>query len=61
LFHAGLQRIALRQALLRGVLADVLRNSHRTKMRTAHGTEVCSLGAFLGQRLVVELASGLGV
>src|SRR6185436_3383226 len=50
-----------RHALLGGVLADFLRDLHRAELRPAHRAEVGELGAVGRQRLVVELARGLGI
>ncbi len=60
-FHALLQGLLLGDALLGGVFADVFGDLHRAEVRTAHGTEVRGLCAFLWERLVVELARGDGV
>src|SRR5438128_2436478 len=53
LFHAAL--------LLERVLAHVLRQLHGAEVRSAHAAEVRALGGLVGQRLVVELARGLGI
>ncbi len=37
--------------MLGGVLANILGDFHRAEVRTAHGTKMCGLGAFLGKRL----------
>src|SRR6187549_3627919 len=37
--HPLRERVAFVQSLLRGVLADILRDLHRAEVRTAHGTE----------------------
>ena len=50
------ERLGLGDALLRGVLAHVLRDLHRAEVRAAHRAEVRQLRAVLRQRLVVELA-----
>src|SRR6478672_6456890 len=47
--------------MLGGVFTYVLGYFHRTKVRTAHGAEVRSLGTFLRQSLVVKLTCGLGI
>src|SRR5262245_40004544 len=51
----------LRDAVLRRVVAHVLRDLHRAEVRSAHGAEVRDLRALRRQRLVVELACGLGI
>src|SRR5438552_3642371 len=61
LFQADLERLLFRNFLLGSKFPDVFGNFHRTKVRTAHGTEVCGLGAFLRQGLIVELARGLWI
>src|SRR5437588_3540170 len=43
------------------VVAHVLRDLHRAEVRPAHRAEVRDLGAFLRQRLVVELPGGVRV
>src|SRR5438445_13258766 len=43
------------------VVAHVLRDLHRAEVRPAHRAEVCDLGAFLRQRLVVELPGGVRI
>src|SRR5262249_18285989 len=48
-------------AMLRGVLAHLLRDLHRAELRPAHRAEVRDLGALRWQRLVVKLARGLGI
>src|SRR5437773_1992818 len=48
-------------ALLRGVFPHFLRDLHRAELRAAHRAEVRDLRALGGQRLVVELARGLGI
>ena len=52
-FKSTFNRIFFRQTLLGGVLPHVLGDLHRAEVRTAHGTEVRGLGAFLRQRLMV--------
>src|SRR3989454_6964639 len=51
----------LRDAVLGGVVADVLGDLHRAEVRPAHRAEVGDLRALGRQRLVVELARGLGI
>src|SRR4029453_397382 len=51
----------LRDAVLGGVVADVLRDLHRAEVRPAHRAEVGQLRALGGQGLVVELARRLRV
>src|SRR5258706_8048474 len=53
--HPLRKRFLVAHAVLRGVVAHVLRDLHRAEVRAAHGAEVRELGAFLGKRLVVEL------
>src|SRR5262245_25405753 len=43
------------------VVADLLRDLHRAELRPAHRAEVRELGPVGRQRLVVELACGLGI
>src|SRR4051794_2918902 len=59
-FHSALERLRLRQALLRGEVAYVLRDLHRAEVRSAHRAEMRELGAFLRKRLVVELLRLVG-
>src|SRR5439155_27284252 len=47
--------------MFRCVLTNILSDSHGTKMRSAHGTEVRGLGAFGWKSFIVELARGLGI
>ena len=47
--------------VLRSIFPDILRYLHAAEVRAAHGAEVGGLGAFLRQRLVVELTGGIGV
>src|SRR5690348_11136886 len=54
--HALAQRVLVGEALLRRVVAHVLRDLHRAEVRPAHRAEVRELRAVLRQRLVVELA-----
>ena len=54
LFHSGLKRLFLRKFLFGGVLANILGNSHGTKMGTAHGAEVCCFRAF-GRKSLTKL------
>src|SRR5258708_2263796 len=56
LAQPGGERLVLGEALLRGVVAHVLRDLHRAEVRPAHRAEVRALGGGRGQRLVVELA-----
>src|SRR5437667_9565359 len=51
----------LRDAVLRGVVADVLGDLHRAEVRPAHRAEVGELRALGRQGLVVELARRLRV
>src|SRR3989442_11810707 len=51
----------LRDAVLGGVVADVLGDLHRAEVGAAHGAEVRDLRALGRQRLVVELARRLGI
>src|SRR6267378_2463786 len=60
-FHAFREGRLLVDANLRRVIADVLRNLHRTKMRAAHRAEMRELRAFLRQCLVVEFARLVGI
>src|SRR5207245_5347952 len=54
-----LDRLLLHSLL--DVVAHVLRDLHRAEVRPAHRAEVCDLGAFLRQRLVVELPGGVWI
>ena len=56
-----LQRRGLGNSLLGGVPANVLGNFHGAEVRAAHAAEVCALGAFLGERLVVEFPGCGGI
>src|SRR5438093_12079653 len=51
----------LRDAVLGGVVAHVLRDLHRAEVRAAHRAEVRDLRAFGRQGLVVELARRLRI
>src|SRR3989454_12691315 len=51
----------LRDAVLGGVVAHVLRDLHRAEVRAAHRAEVRDLRALRRQRLVVELARRLRI
>ena len=55
-FHTNSQRCLLVNLFLRGVFPDVLRDLHGAEVWATHGTKMCELGAFLGQRLVVVFA-----
>jgi hypothetical protein len=54
-------RRLLGNAVLRGVVAHVLRDLHRAEVRPAHRAEVSDLRALCGQGHVVELACRLGI
>src|SRR5687767_14070756 len=54
-FQSDIQRRLGFDLFLRSVLADVLRDLHRTEMWTTHRAEVRQLRAFLRQGLVVIL------
>jgi len=61
LLHTLLKRIVVGHAVLLGVIANVLGNLHRTKMRPAHRAEMRHLGTVLRQCLVVEVFRRIGV
>src|SRR5712692_1428244 len=61
LLHAGLKRSLLVQLFLHGVITHVLRDLHRTKVRTTHGTEVRHLRTFRRQGLVVKILRRLRI
>ena len=44
-----------------GVLAYILRDFHRTEVRTAHTAKMCGHRAFGGKGFVVEFAGGFGI
>src|SRR2546427_10626125 len=60
-FHAGLKRSLLVQLFLHGVITYVLGDLHRTKMRTAHRTEMRYLCPFRWQGLIVKILRRLRV
>jgi len=47
--------------LLAREIAHFLRDLHAAEFRAAHAAEMCGLGAFGGERLVVILLGGVGV
>src|SRR5690349_23917326 len=59
--HANGQRSGFVDFFLRGVLAYVLSDLHRTEVRATHRTEVRQLGAFLRQGLVVIFTRDFGI
>ena len=66
LFQSSAQRGFFRQLLFSSEFSNVFRYSHAAEMRTAHGTEVRGLGAFLLQGLtklmpIVFALDGLAV
>ena len=61
LSHADFERVLFRQLLFGGELSNIFGYLHRAEVRATHGTEVCSLGAFLRQSFVVKLAGGFGI
>src|SRR5439155_25147279 len=61
LLHCSAQRVFFRQLLFSSEFSDVFRYLHAAEVRTAHGTEMRGLGAFLRQGLVVEVTRGLRI
>src|SRR5665213_3788175 len=61
LAQPGVERLVRRQTLRGRIVAHVLRDLHRAEVRSAHRAEVRALGRRGRQRLVVELARGVGI
>src|SRR5947209_2898017 len=61
LFQPPFNRLLFVQTLLGRIFPHVFGDFHAAKMRTAHGTEMSQLCAFLRKSFVVKLASGAWV
>ena len=59
--HSFRQSFVFAQAVLRGVLPNILGDFHAAEVRPAHRTKVCGLSSFLRQRFVMKFTRGLGI